>query len=154
MLNFFIEVLHRIRYVYYWIARPKTYGVRGIILNKQNEFLLVKHRYLRGWYLLGGGVGCNESSEDALKREVMEEIGLRNLSIEKKFATYTSEKEYKRDTIDLFVGKVLEDGPLKLSLELQEARFFPKSGLPDDLSSATRRRLDEYVQGTAPDLVW
>ncbi len=47
--------------------------VKGIILDDQNNIALLK---ARGHYLLpGGGIENNESGIDAIKREVMEEVG-------------------------------------------------------------------------------
>lgn len=47
--------------------------VKGIILDDQNNIALLK---ARGHYLLpGGGVENNESGLDAIKREIMEEVG-------------------------------------------------------------------------------
>jgi len=36
-------------------------------VNDQNQVLLVKHRYLDGWYLPGGGVDKGEELLQALK---------------------------------------------------------------------------------------
>ena len=153
MLNFCFKVAHYLRYPYYYLARPETYGIRGIILNERAELLLVKHRYLPGWYLLGGGIGRNETPEDALRREILEEVGL-SATIEERFGTYTSEHEYKRDTIHVFICRVSGEVTKKLGLELQEARFFPQSALPSDLSPATCRRLEEYLHKSVPATVW
>ena len=55
--------------------RIKTVGVRALIF-KDNKILLVRHTYIDGWYLPGGGVNAHESAHQAVVREVREEVGI------------------------------------------------------------------------------
>ncbi len=52
-------------------------GAYGIVLEKKNILLVRKTKgpYLGLWDLPGGGIEFGESPEDALKRELQEEIG-------------------------------------------------------------------------------
>ena len=43
--------------------RGMTLGVRGLVTNEAGEVLLIKHTYLAGWYLPGGGVERGETAE-------------------------------------------------------------------------------------------
>ena len=38
------------------ISRGMTLGVRGVAIDADGQVLLVKHTYLHGWWLPGGGV--------------------------------------------------------------------------------------------------
>lgn len=56
-------------------------GVCNIITDDQGKILLMKrpyndYAYPGYWGLVGGLVECNETLEDALKREAMEEVGV------------------------------------------------------------------------------
>ncbi|HIP87308.1 MAG TPA: NUDIX domain-containing protein [Anaerolineales bacterium] len=61
-----------------WTAARFTVGVTGVVFNDRGEILLLEHVF-RGkypWGLPGGWVGRRERPQDALRRELMEEVGL------------------------------------------------------------------------------
>ena len=55
-----------------------TIGVTGVVFNARGELLLLKHvfRDRYPWGLPGGWVRRRERPQDALRRELMEEVGL------------------------------------------------------------------------------
>ena len=59
---------------FYWLlARSFTLGVRAIVTDAEGRVLLVKHSYVEGWFLPGGGIERHQSAEEALRIELREE---------------------------------------------------------------------------------
>jgi len=82
------------------------------------------------WTFPGGGVGRNESFAEAAKRETLEESGVVILN-PKKIGEYSTEKEYKRDTVECFHSIVHNKGLEVDGFETVEAEWFSKDKLPD-----------------------
>ncbi|HET9428620.1 MAG TPA: NUDIX domain-containing protein [Allosphingosinicella sp.] len=139
-----IQLLYRLRRSLLARLRLKTRGVKVMIFNPAGELLLIRNSYGKSHVFLlpGGGIGWFETPEDAARREVREEVGLRvdGLSF---FATYESRAEGKRDTVHLFTA-VADAAPTTDSFEIEEAAFFVLENLPETTSSATLRRVAEY----------
>ncbi|MFH1854994.1 MAG: NUDIX domain-containing protein, partial [bacterium] len=67
LTNILLQFANFFRRIYWRIFKPVTFGVR-VILVKDNDLVLVKHRYDKFWYLPGGGVKKDETEKDAAKR--------------------------------------------------------------------------------------
>src|SRR5712672_3843869 len=65
--------LRRVFHLYWRLVRSMTLGVCAVVLDGGDKVFLVKHTYVSGWYLPGGGVEVGESLLDSLRRELMEE---------------------------------------------------------------------------------
>ncbi|MDX7950577.1 NUDIX domain-containing protein [Lichenihabitans sp. Uapishka_5] len=133
------------------LVRPMTLGARVVAIDAEERVLLVKHSYLKGWYLPGGGVEPGETLEDAARRETREETGVAVTGPMTLHGMFFNRQASRRDHVAVFVARAFErpatlPGP---DLEIAERRFFPLDGLPADLAGATRARLDE-IAGRAP----
>ena len=140
------QFLHALQRLKWRILRPVTVGVR-VLMEKDGRVLLVEHTYDELWYLPGGGVEREETLEEAIRREAMEEVGaeLGQLSL---LGAYTSFSEYKSDHVLVFV---CHDFTLTgvTDREIAHFGFFDLEALSADTSPATRRRIEEYRTGRA-----
>lgn len=143
-MKFFLNLILKIRRLYWWVVRPQTHGIRAIVLNEQGEILLVKHKYGEGWFLPGGKMKNNESPEDGLKRELNEELGITSPVIDRILGVYTNIQEYKKDTIIVYVVKSFTIKE-KSHFEIQSKNFFSLKNLPGEISPGTKRRVLEYL---------
>jgi len=65
--------IRRVMHFYWRFARAMTLGVRAVVIDGQGRIFLVKHSYISGWHLPGGGVEPGETLLAALARELSEE---------------------------------------------------------------------------------
>ena len=138
-----LEILLRLRRLYWRILRPTTRGARAIVLDAADNVLLVRHKYGNGWFLPGGRIRVKESPEIGLRRELSEELGLTGFTMERLLGTYENNQEGKKDTITVFVVRAAER-PKKQHFEIESTEYFALDALPDSTSPGTKRRIREY----------
>jgi ADP-ribose pyrophosphatase YjhB (NUDIX family) len=103
-------------------------GVTGVIVNKKNEVLLLKHTYRQTeWSLPGGYLQRGEHPLEGMEREVFEETGLK-VKGEKIIRT-----SHDRDTarLDISCFGRFVSGKFVESVEVVEHGFFPINQFPD-----------------------
>src|SRR5260221_14691456 len=66
-------VLRRVLHLYWRIARGMTPGVRAVVLDGDNRVFLVRHSYVCGWDLPGGGVEVCETLMESFRRGLIGE---------------------------------------------------------------------------------
>lgn len=112
-------ILHR----YFLVSRGMTLGVRVVVKNQKDEVLIVRHTYLQGWHLPGGGVDHGEDVETAAKREVFEETGISDLNALRFICLTFNNAVSDRDHVAFFEARTDELLSKKRSAEIAEIRF-------------------------------
>ncbi len=132
-----------------------TLGVRAAAFDAEGKVFLVRHTYIGGWYLPGGGVDAGESVYEALERELAEEGNLAIGDAAELFGFYFNRNASRRDHVALFVCRnVSQTSALKGNAEIAEAGFFDIAALPDNTTDATRRRLAELLESQPLSRYW
>ena len=122
----------------------KRISVGALVTNPTGELLIVKPGYRDGWLLPGGIVDANESPAEALKRELMEELGLALVPKTLLSVDYTCSDDHYAEGINLrFDCGILNDtaGIRLLDAELVDLRFCTPNDALSQLSANVVRRL-------------
>ncbi len=149
------RLMVRLLHLYFRLVRSVTFGVRAAVLTGKGEVFLVRHTYIPGWQLPGGGVEVGETVHEALARELSEEAGIAPTGEPRLHGIYFNRRISRRDHVALYVVRDFRVESIKQpDREIAEARFFPLDALPDGVTPATRRRLAEIVEGLPPAADW
>ncbi|MFM1976295.1 MAG: hypothetical protein RL145_1141 [Pseudomonadota bacterium] len=137
-----------VMHTWFRLTRGTTLGVRILAMDEHDRVCLVRHTYLPGWHLPGGGVERGENALDAAMKEAREEAGLiirpedlRLVSIHSNFAYF------KGDHVLLYRARTWTVEPTNRAHEIAEHGFFPLTELPAATTASTHRRLSEAKGG-------
>ena len=140
----------RLAHVYWRFSRGLTVGVRGLVLDQANRVFLVRHTYVAGWHLPGGGVEPGETLLDALQRELAEEGNIELTGPPVLHGVFFQNRYSNRDHIAVYlVRSFRQTSPTVPNREIVETGFFPVDVLPQGTSAATRGRIAELLDGEA-----
>ncbi|ARN82853.1 NUDIX domain-containing protein [Methylocystis bryophila] len=137
------------------VTRPMTLGVRALVVDDQTRVLLVRHTYVPGYFLPGGGVEGGETMEAAMRRELVEETNVEAEGPLTLHGIYLNRAASKRDHVALYVTRDFRQiGPHVPDREIAEAGFFSIDALPATTTLGTRARIAEVLTGAAMSAYW
>jgi 8-oxo-dGTP pyrophosphatase MutT (NUDIX family) len=151
----FEPVLRRIFHLYWRFSRGMTLGVRGLVLDAQGRVFLVKHSYVSGWHLPGGGVEPGETIRQALERELREEGNIELTGDPLLHGLYFNGHVSDRDHVALFIVRAFrQSAPPKPDHEIIAHGFYAPDALPEGTSAATRKRIAEALKNAPVQDRW
>ena len=148
-------LIRRLMHVYWRFSRTATLGARAMVIDSQGRVFLVKHSYVAGWHLPGGGVETGETFLKALTRELAEEGNFAMTAPPVLHGVFFNQRASRRDHVALYVVREFrQDTQPQPNYEIIEQGFFAPDALPDGTSRATHARIAEVLDGAAVSEVW
>ena len=122
------------------IGRHAPVGAAAVVFDGQGRVLLVHHSYgRRGWELPGGGRRSKESLDEAVRRELREEVGVEVTTAEL-FGVYY-ERGFDHHHFAFRCALVPGSDPKASSPEITECGFYAFDELPRPMTEFTRQRI-------------
>jgi 8-oxo-dGTP pyrophosphatase MutT (NUDIX family) len=140
--------------LYARMRRGMTLGVRGMVLDAGGRVLLVRHTYVKGWHMPGGGVERGETAEVAMARELVEEAGVRVTAPPILISVHSAHAKFKGDHILFYRIDDWEPCPATSRGEIAEVGWFAPDTLPDGTTDGTRGRIAEALGGAPRRPLW
>jgi len=151
----FEPALRRIFHLYWRFARGMTLGVRGVVLDGEGRVFLVKHSYVAGWHLPGGGVEVGETFLEALRRELAEEGRIEILGEPVLHGLFLNSHVSRRDHVAVYLIRHFRQDRLpEPNREIIACGFFEPAALPPETTMGTRLRISEALEGRGPIATW
>lgn len=148
-------LLRRFFHLYWRLSRGMTLGVRAVVLDEHNRVFLVRHGYISGWYLPGGGVEVGETFDDALKRELIEEGGIELSGEPVLHGLFHNSHVSRRDHVVVYIVRNFrQDRIPQPNHEIAEGGFFAATALPEGTTPGTRLRIAEVLEGRPAIKKW
>lgn len=136
------------------LSRGMTLGTRAVVRDADGRILVVRQSYTNGWVFPGGGVDRGEPPVTAVKREVMEETGVRLTGDVSMHGLFSNHANFPGDYVAVYIASDFEDGTWKPSLEVTERAFLHPSEIAPDSSAAMHRRLEELAGRRTISEIW
>ncbi len=147
--------LRRVLHFYWRFARAMTLGVRALVIDENGRIFLVKHSYISGWYLPGGGVEAGETLLQALARELREEGNIEMTEPPRLHGMFFNDRVSRRDHVALFVVRAFRQSAAPVpDREIVAHGFFDLDALPNDTTASTRARIIEVLGGAPASEQW
>jgi ADP-ribose pyrophosphatase YjhB (NUDIX family) len=125
------------------------------VLHVYWRIFLVKHSYVSGWHLPGGGVEAGETLIEAIARELREEGNIEMTAPPRLHGIFFNNRASRRDHVALFVVRAFRQTAAPVpNGEIIAHGFFAPDALPNDTTAATRARIIEVLGGAPVSERW
>ncbi len=145
MRKLFYKILYSLKQFYWFIARPKTQGVKCII-TYQGKILMMRRNYGKQmWVFPGGGIKAGEAVSEAVKREVKEDLGL-VLNQLKDIGSFSANVGYRQETMYCFTSELLNVEAKIDTDRIANTQWFVPAELPKPLSPISQKVYDLWLR--------
>jgi ADP-ribose pyrophosphatase YjhB (NUDIX family) len=149
------QALRRVLHLYWRFARAMTLGVRTLVIDGEGRIFLVKHSYVSGWHLPGGGVEAGETLIEAAARELREEGNIEVTAPPQLHGIFFNDRASRRDHVAVFVVRAFRQVAAPVpDREIVAHGFFAPDALPAETTAATRARIIEVLSGAPIGELW
>lgn len=133
-----------------------TIGVRAAVENEAGQVCLVRHTYVKGWYMPGGGVERGEPAIEALRRELQEEAGIGLTAPPQLFGVYSNQHTFPNDHVLFYRVPWGAWAPAKATQmgEIAEIIWADPKAPPDGITKGNLLRLKEVYGGAEISPFW
>lgn len=143
----FEPLIRRVFHFYARFARGMTLGVRAVVLDADDRVFLVKHSYVSGWHLPGGGVETGETFMHSLERELIEEGRIEMTGAPQLHGLFFNRRVSRRDHVAVYVVRAFQQDRMpERNREIIACGFFDVAELPPDTTRGTRLRIAEVLE--------
>jgi ADP-ribose pyrophosphatase YjhB (NUDIX family) len=140
----------RVRRLGVWLAEPRfTVTAGAVVTDARGRVLLLKHVFRAGdgWGIPGGFIERGEQPEEAIRRELREEVGL---EVEEARLVAARTLKRPRQIEILFLARAARDGDARAaSAEISRAEWFEVESLPAGLTKDQRRLIRHALESGA-----
>lgn len=136
--------LHGLRRALWKVTGPGRAGVHAVPLTESGKVVLVRLTYAPGWRVPGGGRKRREAPEQAMLRELREEIGLLSHGAVERLEDRLSASAGSGDRSAFFVVRDVVYRP-RWNLEVEEVREFDPRLLPGDATRWTAHLVERCL---------
>ena len=145
----------RMLHGYFALSRGMTMGVRAACFDEAGRLFLVRHSYVPGWHLPGGGIERGETALEALAKEMREEGNLVPGAPPRLVHVYFNRQTSRRDHVLLYRCEgVTQSAPRLKDREIVEAGVFALDARPAATTAAPPRRRGELAGRGAGGGFW
>jgi 8-oxo-dGTP pyrophosphatase MutT (NUDIX family) len=132
---------------------PVAFGTNAIVDSEDGRVLLVRHSYMGGWHLPGGGVSAGEPPAVSIVRELREEIGLMQSDDPEFLGLFTRKFGWVTNLVVLYriAHARFEFVP---NFEIREICWAVPALPPEGTAPGARRRLAEFASHAPPSPYW
>ena len=139
------QVCQKCNWINYLNPKPV---VSCIVVNDKNELLLIKRGippHKGAWALPGGFQEVNESLEEAGKRELKEETGIKGKPL-RKVGIFMQDSTTYGQVIMIGIEYEMVTKKIKVGDDASDAKFFPKNKLPKIPFTSQKKILQVYFK--------
>ena len=114
-----------------------TVTAGAFVFNDEGRILLLEHEFRADsrWGIPGGFLDQGEQPDEALRRELQEEVSLEVTDVELYFV-----RTLKRPSqVEMYFACTANDRPTPSSFEIRKAEWFDLNELPEELSNDQRK---------------